>query len=136
MISAITGTPVIAAPIAAPRIACSEIGVSRTRSGPNSSTRPDRRLEHAARRRDVLAEHHEARVPPHLLGDPVGDGLPVGQFRHRDPPSAYTSVSSDDSPGSAPALANSVAASIRSATSSSIASSSSSATPSVSSRAR
>ena len=40
MISAITGTPVIAAPIAAPRIACSEIGVSRMRSGPNSSRRP------------------------------------------------------------------------------------------------
>ena len=40
MISAITGTPVIAAPIAAPSIACSEIGVSRTRSGPNSSTSP------------------------------------------------------------------------------------------------
>ena len=40
MISAITGTPVIAAPMAAPRIACSEMGVSRTRSGPNSSSSP------------------------------------------------------------------------------------------------
>ena len=40
MISAITGTPVIAAPMAAPSSACSEIGVSRTRSGPNSSTSP------------------------------------------------------------------------------------------------
>ena len=40
MISAITGMPVIAAPIAAPRIACSEMGVSRTRPGPNSSMRP------------------------------------------------------------------------------------------------
>ena len=29
--------PVIAAPIAAPRMACSEIGVSRTRDGPNCS---------------------------------------------------------------------------------------------------
>ena len=40
MISAIGRIPVIAAPIAAPRIACSEIGVSRTRTGPNSSSRP------------------------------------------------------------------------------------------------
>ena len=40
MISAIGRRPVIAAPIAAPRMACSLIGVSRTRSGPNSSSRP------------------------------------------------------------------------------------------------
>ena len=37
MISAIGRKPVIAAPMAAPRIACSEIGVSRTLSGPNFS---------------------------------------------------------------------------------------------------
>jgi len=30
----------MAAPMAAPRIACSLIGVSRTRRGPNSSSRP------------------------------------------------------------------------------------------------
>jgi hypothetical protein len=40
MISAIGRRPVIAAPIVAPTIACSEIGVSLTRSGPNSSSRP------------------------------------------------------------------------------------------------
>ena len=40
IISAIGLKPVIAAPIAAPRIACSLIGVSRTRSGPNSSNSP------------------------------------------------------------------------------------------------
>jgi hypothetical protein len=40
MISAMVGIPVIAAPAAAPMMACSEIGVSRTRSGPNSSSRP------------------------------------------------------------------------------------------------
>ena len=40
MISAIGLRPVIAAPIAAPRIACSEIGVSRTRNGPNCSYSP------------------------------------------------------------------------------------------------
>src|SRR5689334_163170 len=40
-ISSATGrSPVIAAPIAAPTIACSLIGVSLTRSGPNSSNRP------------------------------------------------------------------------------------------------
>ena len=40
MISAIGRRPVIAAPMAAPRMACSLIGVSRTRSGPNCSSRP------------------------------------------------------------------------------------------------
>ena len=40
MISATGRRPVIAAPMAAPRIACSLIGVSRTRCGPNSSSRP------------------------------------------------------------------------------------------------
>src|SRR5688500_8664926 len=38
--SAIGRRPVIAAPMAAPTIACSLIGVSRTRSGPNLSNRP------------------------------------------------------------------------------------------------
>ncbi len=36
MISATGRSPAIAAPIAAPTIACSEIGVSHTRSAPNS----------------------------------------------------------------------------------------------------
>ena len=40
MISATGRIPVIAAPIATPRMACSEIGVSQTRPGPNSSNRP------------------------------------------------------------------------------------------------
>ena len=40
MISAIGFSPVIAAPMAAPMIACSEIGVSRTRIGPNFSSSP------------------------------------------------------------------------------------------------
>ena len=40
MISAIGRSPVMAAPIAAPRIACSEIGVSITRRGPNRSSSP------------------------------------------------------------------------------------------------
>ena len=40
MISAMGRRPVIAAPIAAPTIASSEMGVSRTRSGPNRSRSP------------------------------------------------------------------------------------------------
>src|SRR5690349_11262056 len=40
MISTTGRMPCIAAPIPAPTIAISEIGVLRTRSGPNSSTRP------------------------------------------------------------------------------------------------
>src|SRR5215472_5948345 len=40
MISAIGRRPVIAAPMAAPRMACSLMGVSRTRRGPNCSSRP------------------------------------------------------------------------------------------------
>jgi hypothetical protein len=38
--SAIGRRPVMAAPIAAPTIACSLMGVSRTRSGPKRSSRP------------------------------------------------------------------------------------------------
>ncbi len=40
MISTTGRVPVIAAPIAAPTTACSEIGVSHTRSGPNSLSSP------------------------------------------------------------------------------------------------
>ena len=40
MISTTGRIPAIAAPMPAPTIAISEIGVLRTRSGPNSSTRP------------------------------------------------------------------------------------------------
>ena len=41
MISATGRSPAIAAPIAAPAIAVSEIGVLRTRAGPNRSLRPN-----------------------------------------------------------------------------------------------
>jgi hypothetical protein len=40
MISATGRSPVMAAPIAAPRIACSEMGVSMTRRGPKRSSSP------------------------------------------------------------------------------------------------
>ena len=98
MISAMTGIPVMAAPIAAPRIACSEIGVSRMRSGPELVEQADGRLEHSSRAGDVLTEHHEAGVASHLLGDAVGNGFAIGQFRHAEPPSAQTSVIKCSSP--------------------------------------
>ncbi len=40
MISATGRIPVMAAPIAAPTMACSDMGVSHTRSGPNSLCSP------------------------------------------------------------------------------------------------
>ena len=88
MISAIGFRPVIAAPIAAPRIACSEIGVSRTRMRPELLVEPDRRLEHAAGLGDVLAEEDDVLVARHLLRDAAGDRVAIGQFRHAQPPSA------------------------------------------------
>src|ERR1035438_7552054 len=91
MISAIGRRPVIAAPIAAPSIACSLIGVSRTRTPPNSSRsseyrlltdrsvadtnatelleEPHRALEDTTGRAHVFAEEHHGFVAPHLLGD-------------------------------------------------------------------
>ena len=88
MSSAIGRNPVIAAPIAAPRIACSEIGVSRTRNGPKLLVEADRGLEHAARLGDVLAQEDDALVALHFLRDAARDGVAIGQFRHAQPPSA------------------------------------------------
>ena len=62
MISAIGRSPVIAAPMAAPRIACSEIGVSRTRRGPNCSSRPPVALNTPPAVGHILAEEHHAVV--------------------------------------------------------------------------
>ena len=88
MISAIGFRPVIAAPMAAPRIACSEIGVSRTRIGPNCSSRPTVALNTPPALADVLAEEDDVGVARHLLGDAAGDRVAIGQFRHAQPPSA------------------------------------------------
>ncbi len=93
MISAIGFRPVIAAPMAAPRMACSEIGVSRTRSGPNCSVEPTVALKHAARLGDVLAEEHDVVVARHFLRDAAGDRVAIADFcmqklRHAQPPSA------------------------------------------------
>ena len=78
----------MAAPMAAPRIACSEIGQSRTRLPPELLVEPDRRLEHAAGLGHVLAEEDHVGVARHLLGDAAGDRIAIGQFRHAKPPSA------------------------------------------------
>ncbi len=59
MISAITGIPVIAAPIAAPRMACSEIGVSAHPLGTELVDQSHRGLEHPTGRPDVLSQHHQ-----------------------------------------------------------------------------
>ena len=88
MISAIGFRPVIAAPMAAPRIACSEIGQSRTRLRAELLVEPDRGLEHAARLGDVLAEEDHVGIARHLLRDAARHRIAIGQFRHAKPPSA------------------------------------------------
>ena len=60
-----------AAPIAAPMIACSEIGVERTRCSPNVVDRPLGDADDAAVLRvgDVLAEHDDLGVGRHRVGE-------------------------------------------------------------------
>ena len=77
MISATGRMPVIAAPIAAPRIACSEIGVSQTRSGPNSSNSPAVVLNTPPAAPMSSPRHTTRRVAAHLPGDPLGHRLAV-----------------------------------------------------------
>ncbi len=55
-ISAMGRIPVTAVPTAAPAMAFSEMGVSRTRSCPNSSIEPLRHAECTAVNADVLAD--------------------------------------------------------------------------------
>ena len=73
--SAIGRRPVIAAPIAAPTMACSLIGVSRTRSG-RTVEQALGQLEHAAGRPDVLADQD----------DRSGRAPSPGRCRPRSPP--------------------------------------------------
>jgi hypothetical protein len=63
----------------------SEIGVSMTRSVPNSSTRPQH-LEGRAGLGHVLAEDEDRLVAPHLLGERLVHGLGQGDFSHRVSP--------------------------------------------------
>ena len=116
MISAITGIPVIAAPMAAPRIACSDIGVSRIRVGPNSSRRPTVVLKTPPAPAMSSPSITRVGIAAHLLGNAPGHRFAIAQFRHDDPPSAQTSVIRTCSVGRSPALAKAVASSTRSAT--------------------
>ena len=86
-------------------------------------------LEHAARLADVLAEEYDARVALHFLRDAACDGVAIGQFRHAQPPSAYTSLVSNSTGAGGEALHASVAASTLRLLSASIAPIVSSATP-------
>src|SRR6202012_3446881 len=79
-----------------------------------------RRLEHAAGTRDIFAQKHHVGVAFHLLRDAARYGIPVGQFRHAQPPSAYTSVQRISSEGMGAALHLSVASSTRRRTSASM----------------
>ena len=111
MISATGRIPVIAAPMAMPRMACSEIGVSQIRLRAELGEQPRGGLEHAAGRADVLAQAHHRRIAPQLPGDALGHRLPVGdQVRHAEPPSAHTSVNASAGSGAGAALAAATAA--------------------------
>ena len=77
MISAIGRNPVIAAPIAAPRIACSEIGESRTRFGPNLSSRPTVALNTPPAAATSSPRNTTRSSRRHLLRDARGDGVAI-----------------------------------------------------------
>ena len=64
--------------MAAPTIACSEIGVSQTRSGPNSSNRPAVVLNTPSAAPMSSPRQTTRRVAAHLPGDALGDRLAVG----------------------------------------------------------
>ena len=79
--SSTTGrSPIQAAPIAAPTKPSSEIGVSITRSSPNSSWRPGGDAEGAAEDADVLAEQEDAVVLAHRVLQRGADRLEVGDL--------------------------------------------------------
>ena len=68
--SSTTGrSPIQAAPTAAPTNPSSAIGVSITRSPPNSLEQPPGHAERAAEVADVLAQHEDALVCPHGVGE-------------------------------------------------------------------
>ena len=78
MISTIGRMPPSAAPIPAPTNADSDSGVSRMRSGPNSSSRPEADREAAAVAADVLAHQEDALVALQRLADRLAHRLAVG----------------------------------------------------------
>ena len=75
--------PVIAAPTPTPTIVFSEIGVSRTRFSPKSSSRPCGDLERAVEDADVLAHDQDALVALHLLAQRGVERLAVAQLGHQ-----------------------------------------------------
>ena len=77
--STIGRMPSTAAPTPRPMKAVSEIGVSSTRSRAELVEQPAGGTEDAAVLADVLAEHEDAWVAVHLLGDALGDGAGSGQ---------------------------------------------------------
>ena len=67
----------MAAPRAVPTIACSEIGVSRTRDAPNRSNKPAVDLKTPPGCSDVLADQHDPGVRLELVGERPSDGLAI-----------------------------------------------------------
>ena len=82
-ISAIGRMPMRAAPMAAPTMADSLIGVSMTRSAPKVSRKPCGDPEGAAVGPDVLADHEHPRVALHLLEHGQADGFEIGEDGHQ-----------------------------------------------------
>ena len=83
MISTTGRMPCIAAPMPAPTSAISEIGVLRTRVGPELGEHALRHAHRAAHLGDVLAHDEDVVVAAHRRGERVADGLAVGQLGHQ-----------------------------------------------------
>ena len=82
-------------PIALPTIPASASGVSKQRSAPNSSCRPAVARNTPAEPAHVLAQHHHARVAPHLEPQAVVDRLNDVHLWHvSDRPNTVTRGSS------------------------------------------
>jgi hypothetical protein len=95
--STIGRSPVTAAPMPRPMMACSLIGVSTTRRSPNSLLEAAVRAEHAAEGADVLAGAEHVVVGRHRLADGLVERLDVGELAlmrlSRRLRSVYTSAS-------------------------------------------
>ena len=74
--------PAKAAPTPTPAKPYSVIGVSTTRVGPNSSSRPWRHLVGALIFADLLAHDEDRRIAAHLLGHGVAQRLAHGHGDH------------------------------------------------------
>ena len=93
--------PVADAPSAAPVKPSSEIGVSTMRSPPNSWYRFLGVREGAAALAGALAEIDQVAVAPHLLGDPVPDGIEPARLDRGTASAASVPVASGGLSGSA-----------------------------------